>query len=317
MTLLKRRKLKVSKSRQIGTAQSKADAPHLCRRLASIGPETLSNRIVRKVELAETIKLIEIESPLIAAAGRAGQFVVVRPNEYAERIPLTISDSDPDAGTITIIFQEVGRTTRELGQLSEGDRLPDVAGPLGRPTEIENYGSAVCVAGGLGTAFLRPIVSALKKAGCSVTTIVGARDKSLIILEDEMRELSDELIVSTDNGSYGVKGFVTDVLRELLDSGRTVDIVFAIGPLPMMKAVSDLTRGHGVKTIVSLDPIMIDGTGMCGGCRVTVDGQTKFTCVDGPDFDGHLVDWEELKNRKLAYAEQEKLAMGRTAKSAR
>lgn len=281
---------------------------HPCRDLKSLSQESLRNRVVKRQKLADTVTLLEIEAPLIAAASKAGQFVVLRPGEYSERIPLTISDADKDAGTISVIFQEVGRTTRELGKIQQGDDLPDLAGPLGTPTEIRNYGHAICVGGGLGTAFLRPIVAALKEAGNKVTTIIGARDKSLIILEDDMRRLSDVLTIATDNGSYGQKGFVTDVLRGILDSDK-VDIVFAIGPMPMMRAVSELTKPYGVHTIVSLDPIMIDGTGMCGGCRVTIGGETKFTCVDGPDFDGHQVDWDELKSRKLAYAEEEKQAL--------
>jgi ferredoxin--NADP+ reductase len=293
------------------------DGLHLCRRLTLMGADALSNKVLRKVKLAETVTLLEIESPLIAAAAKAGQFVVVRPNEFAERIPLTISDADVVKGSITIIFQEVGRTTKELGLINQGESLPDVVGPLGTPTEIENYGSVVCVGGGVGIAFLRPIVAALRSAGNEVTTILGARDKSLLILEDEMRDVSSELLVATDNGSLGTKGFVTDVLRGIIDSGKQLGAVFAIGPMPMMRAISELTRPYGIKTIVSLDPIMIDGTGMCGGCRVTVGGETKFTCVDGPDFDGHQVDWEELKARKLAYAEEERLASERAAEKAR
>ena len=297
-------------------ASSRANAAHPCRDLRSLTENSFRNRVLRKEKLAETITLLEVEAPLIAAACRAGQFVVVKPNEFGERIPLTISDADREAGTITIIFQEVGRTTRELGMVEVGDDLPDIAGPLGAPTEIANCGRAVCVGGGVGIAFLRPIAAALKDAGNTVNIILGARDKSLIILEEEMRRLSDDLVVTTDNGSYGLKGFVTDALRGILDSGPPIAIVFAIGPMPMMKGVSDLTKPYNVKTIVSLDPIMIDGTGMCGGCRVTVGGETKFTCVDGPDFDGHQVDWEELKNRKLAYAEEERLALERIMRPA-
>lgn len=286
---------------------------HLCRRLTLIGTDALSNKVLRKEKLAETVTLLEIESPLIAAAAKAGQFVVVRPNEYAERIPLTISDADPAKGSITIIVQTVGRTTTEIGLIEQGDSLPDVVGPLGTPTEIENFGNVVCIGGGVGIAFLRPIVAALRDAGNEVTTILGARDKSLLILEDEMRNISTSLLVTTDNGSHGVKGFVTTALHEIIDSGKQLGAVFAIGPMPMMRAVSELTRPYGIKTIVSLDPIMIDGTGMCGGCRVTVGGETKFTCVDGPDFDAHQVDWDELKSRKLAYAEEERLAHERAA----
>jgi len=279
--------------------------------LTSLTEEELAPKILEKRKLAEGIKLYVIHSPLIAEAARAGQFVVVRPTEEGERIPLTISDSDPERGTITIIFQEVGRTTMELGALEAGDVIPDLAGPLGKPSEIESYGTVACVGGGVGIAFLRPIVKALKGAGNEIISILGARDASLLILEEEMDELSDELYVTTDNGTRGRKGLVSDVLKEILDSGRKVDIVFAIGPLPMMRVVSDLTKPYGVRTIVSLDPIMIDGTGMCGGCRVTVGGETRFTCVDGPDFDGHLVDWEELALRKMYYREEERKAMER------
>ena len=223
--------------------------------------------------------------------------------EHGERIPLTISDKDPDKGTITLIFQEVGRGTIELGRFNVGDDIPSLAGPLGKPTEIENYGTAVVIGGGVGTAIARPVAAALKKAGNELITIIGAREQSLIILEDEMRAISDELIVTTDDGSYGRKGLVTEPLKELLDS-RKIDIVVAIGPMPMMRAVAKTTEPYGVKTIVSLDPIMIDGTGMCGGCRVTVGGKTMFTCVDGPDFDAHQVDWDELRARKAFYFDQ-------------
>ncbi len=211
---------------------------------------------------------------------------------------------NPDAGTITIIFQEVGRGTIELGKLNEGDAIPSLAGPLGKPTEIENYGTAVVIGGGVGTAIARPVAAALKKAGCKLITIIGAREKSLVILEKEMGEISDELIVTTDDGSYGRKGIVTEPLKEILDREK-VGVVVAIGPLPMMRAVASTTEPYGVKTIVSLDPIMVDGTGMCGGCRVTVGGKPKFACVDGPDFDAHQVDWDELRARKSFYFEQE------------
>jgi ferredoxin--NADP+ reductase len=267
-----------------------------------------SNRILRKEWLGETVVLLELDNPLIARSAKAGQFVIVRADRRGERIPLTISDFDRERGTITIIFQIVGQTTAQLSRLEEGDFVPDVCGPLGKPSEVKNYGTAVCIGGGVGIAFLRPIVKALKEVGCRVISILGAREKGLLILEDEMRKLSDELLITTDDGSYGKKGLVTDVLKELLDSGGSVDVVFAIGPTPMMRAVSETTRPYSIKTIVSLDPIMIDGTGMCGGCRVTVGGKTQFTCVDGPDFDGHLVDWEELKIRKAYYSAEEKIA---------
>lgn len=284
--------------------------------LRSITPQDLCYRVLKREKLSDTIALLEIEAPLVVRNARAGQFVIVRPTSSSERIPLTISDMDLERGSISIIVQEVGRTTSELCALKEGDCVSDVVGPLGKPSEIENYGTAVCIGGGVGIAFLRPIVKALRDAGNRVVTILGARDRSLLILEDEMRELSNELHVSTDNGTYGRHGLVTDVLNDLIADGDKIDVVFAIGPLPMMRAVSEATRPHEIRTIVSLDPIMIDGTGMCGGCRVTVGGESKFTCVDGPDFDGHLVDWEELRARKAAYAEHEKAhrAAGEDAK---
>jgi len=278
----------------------------LCK-LAELTPDSVRNTIVRKEKLSPVLTLFEIRAPLIAASAQAGQFIIVWPGEHSERIPLTISDSDPEKGTITIIFQEVGRGTMELGSFEVGEDIPSLAGPLGKPTEIENYGTAVVIGGGVGTAIARPVAAALKKAGNELITIIGAREKSLIILEEEMRAFSDEVIITTDDGSYGRKGLVTDALKELLDN-RKIDIVVAIGPLPMMRFVAKTTEPYGVKTIVSLDPIMIDGTGMCGGCRVTVGGKTMFTCVDGPDFDAHQVDWDELKSRKTFYFDQEKKA---------
>lgn len=265
--------------------------------------------VVRKERLSDTITLLELRAPAIAAKGRAGQFVIVRLNEKSERIPLTLSDWDPEKGTITIIFQHAGRSTHELALVEAGDEIRDVVGPLGVPTEIEKYGTVVCIGGGVGIAVMRPITKAMKDAGNEVIAIIGARDRSLLILEDEMRDASHELYVTTDNGSYGRKGFVSDVLKELIESGRKIDLVFAIGPVPMMRVISDLTKPYGLKTMVSLDSIMIDGTGMCGGCRVTVGGESKFTCVDGPDFDAHQVDWDELILRKRMYVEQEKQQM--------
>lgn len=276
-------------------------------KLSELTPDQVKNTIVRKEKLSDVLTLFEVRAPLIAASARAGQFVVVWCGEKSERIPLTVSEWDAEKGTITIIFQEVGRGTRELGSLEVGEDIPSLAGPLGRPTEIANYGTAVVIGGGVGTAIARPVAAALKNAGNTLITVVGAREKSLILLEEEMRRISDELIVTTDDGSYGRKGLVTDALAELMES-RSVDVVVAIGPLPMMRAVADLTRPRGIKTIVSLDPIMIDGTGMCGGCRVTVGGKTVFTCVDGPDFDAHQVDWDELRARKSFYFDQERAA---------
>ncbi len=274
--------------------------------LANLTPDQLSNKVVGKRKLSDVLTLLEVHSPLIAASAKPGQFVMVWPGEKSERIPLTVSDLDPEAGTITIIFQEVGRGTLEMGKFEVGDSIPSLSGPLGKPTEIENYGTSVVIGGGVGTAIARPVAAGLKKAGNTLITIIGARERSLIILEEEMRAMSDETIITTDDGSYGRKGIVTEPLKELLDS-RKIDFVVAIGPLPMMRAVAETTKPYGVKTIVSLDPIMIDGTGMCGGCRVTVGGKTMFTCVDGPDFDAHQVDWDELRARKAFYFEQEKV----------
>lgn len=275
--------------------------------LAELTPESVRNTIIRKEKLSPVLTLFEINAPLIAASAKAGQFVMVWTGERGERLPLTISDSDPKKGTITLIFQEVGRGTIELGRFNVGEDIPSLSGPLGKPTEIENYGTAVVIGGGVGTAIARPVAVALKKAGNHLITIIGAREKSLIILEKEMGEVADEQFITTDDGSYGRHGLVTDALKDLLDS-RKIDIVFAIGPMPMMKFVAKTTEPYGVKTIVSLDPIMIDGTGMCGGCRVTVGGKTIFTCVDGPDFDAHQVDWDELKARKAFYFEEEQAA---------
>ena len=263
-------------------------------------------KVVRKECLADVVTLLEVEAAPIARKARAGQFVIVRQREDTERVPLTLSDWNLEAGTITIIFQHIGRSTTELSLVETGDSLRDVVGPLGRATEVEKFGTVVCIGGGIGVAELRPIARAMKQAGNTVISIIGARDKSLVILEAEMRAASDELYITTDNGSYGRKGFVSEVLADLLKEGRKIDIVYAIGPVPMMRVIAEQTRPHGLKTIVSLDAIMIDGTGMCGACRVTVGGQTKFTCCDGPDFDAHQVNWDELVARKKMYLPQEK-----------
>lgn len=268
-------------------------------------------KVLRKERLGEVVTLLEIEAPAIAAKGKAGQFVMVRLDESGERIPLTLSDWNRDAGTITIIFQHAGKSTHELALVEVGEFIKDVVGPLGQATEIENFGTVVCIGGGIGVAELRPIARAMKEGGNTVISIIGARDKSLVILEDEMRAASDELYITTDNGSYERKGFVSDVLRDLFDSGRKLDLCYAIGPVPMMKVIAGQTQPYGLKTMVSLDAIMIDGTGMCGACRVTVGGQTKFTCVDGPDFDAHQVDWDELVARKKMYIPAEKEALAK------
>ncbi|AZR73523.1 ferredoxin-NADP reductase [Anoxybacter fermentans] len=262
-------------------------------------------RIIRKKVLAPTMKLIEVEAPDIAAKVLPGNFVILRIDEKGERIPLTVADYDRKKGTITLIFQEVGYTTKHLGRLEEGDALLDLVGPLGEHMQIEGYKKVICVGGGSGTALLYPKTKAFYEAGAKVLTITGARTKELLILLDELDAVSDELYVTTDDGSYGHHGFVTDILKELLDKHDDVDLVVAIGPVPMMKACAELTREYGVKCIVSLNAIMVDGTGMCGGCRVIVGGETKFTCVDGPAFDGHLVDFDDLMRRLSYYKKHE------------
>lgn len=263
-------------------------------------------KIVRREEMAEgTVILNEIEAPLIARKARPGQFVILKANEEGERIPLTMADTDTDKGTITIIYMVVGKSTALFRDLKPGDGYQDVIGPLGRPTHLEKLGTVVCVGGGTGIAVMHPITRELKNIGNNVIAIVGARTKDLLILEDQMREASNKLHVCTDDGSYGIKGFVTEVLKDVLEK-EDVKQVVAIGPVPMMKFVSKMTKEYDVPTMVSLNPIMVDGTGMCGGCRVTVGGQTKFACVDGPEFDGHLVDYDELMLRLQAYCEDEK-----------
>jgi ferredoxin--NADP+ reductase len=264
--------------------------------------------ITQKRVLAPTITLFIMEAPFIARKRKPGNFVMLRLHNTGERIPLTIADSDPARGTITIIVQAVGKTTKELCAMNAGDSILDVVGPLGNPTPIENHGAVACVGGGVGTAELYPIARALKEAGNAVHTIIGARTHELVILEREMREFSDGLYITTDDGSYARKGFVTDQLKDLLDGPSAIKAVYAIGPLPMMKAVSNLTRPYGVPTLVSLNTIMVDGTGMCGGCRVTVGGQMRFACVDGPEFDGHQVDFDELMMRNRTYVDLEKLS---------
>jgi len=263
-------------------------------------------KIVKREEMAEgTVVLNEIEAPRIARKARPGQFVILKAGEEGERIPLTMAETDPQKGTITIIYMVVGKSTALFKSLQVGDAYQDVIGPLGKATDIEKVGNVVCVGGGTGIAVLHPITRALKEAGNHVTAIVGARSKDLLIMEDHMRRASHDLLICTDDGSYGRKGFVTEALKDVLDKGDT-QLAVAIGPVPMMKFVSKLTAQYGVKTIVSLNPIMVDGTGMCGGCRVTVDGKTKFACVDGPEFDGHKVDYDELMLRLQAYCEDEK-----------
>ncbi len=271
-------------------------------------------KIVTKKELAPKVKLYEIEAPLIAKKRKPGQFVIIRLHNEGERIPLTIAGSDNDKGTITLIVQEVGKTTIELSHFNEGDTILDVVGPLGKPTHIENFGTAVVVGGGIGLAVALPMAKALKETGNEVISIMGARNKELLILEDELKENSDELIITTDDGSYGRKGLVTNALQELIDSGKNIGIVIAIGPVVMMKFVAKTTEPYKIHTVVSLNPIMIDGTGMCGGCRVTIGNKMQFACVDGPEFDGHQVDFEELMKRLTMYNDFEKAAVERYEK---
>jgi ferredoxin--NADP+ reductase len=262
--------------------------------------------IVRREEMAQgTVILNEIEAPMIARKAMPGQFVILKANETGERIPLTMAETDPEKGTITVIYMVVGKSTALFKTLKVGQGYQDVIGPLGKPTHMEKLGTVVCVGGGTGVAVLHPITRGLKDIGNHVIGIIGARTKGLLILEDQMCSASQELHVCTDDGTHGHHGFVTDVLKEVLEK-EDVKLVVGIGPVPMMKFVSRVTKDYNVKTWVSLNPIMVDGTGMCGGCRVTVGGETKFACVDGPEFDGHQVDYDELMLRLQAYAEQEK-----------
>ncbi len=258
--------------------------------------------------LAPNIKRFDIEAPKIALKRKAGQFVIIRINETGERIPLTIADSNTADGTITIIVQGIGKTTQELNRLEAGDIIRDVVGPLGKQSHIETFGTAVSIGGGVGTAIAFPTAVALKQAGNYTISIVGGRSKEFVILEDEMRAVCDEVHVTTDDGSYGTKGFVTDKLEELI-SKQKIDFVLAIGPIPMMRAVANVTRKYGIKTVVSLNPVMVDGTGMCGGCRATVDNKTVFVCVDGPEFDAHLVDFDTLTRRNQTYFMQEQSSL--------
>jgi len=264
--------------------------------------------IIEKKQLSEQVYMMRINAPLIAEARSPGQFIILQVDvDFGERIPLTIADGNAEEGWIKIIFQAVGATTIKLSRLEEGDEVKAVLGPLGHPTHIENFGRAVCVGGGIGVAPMYPIAQALKEAGNHLTVIVGARSKELVILEDEMRAIADELIIVTDDGSYGRKALVTEPLKEICEQEKP-DIVVAIGPPVMMKFAAETTRPFGVHTVVSLNTIMVDGTGMCGGCRVTVGGETKFVCVDGPEFDGHQVDFDNMMKRLQSYRSQEERA---------
>ena len=266
-------------------------------------------KIITKRELAPGIKLMDIEAPLIAKKAQPGQFAILRISPKGERIPLTISDYDSQKGTVTVIFQEVGKTTKELGGMDEGDSILDFVGPLGNLSHLEGFKRVLLIGGGVGTAPLYPQARRLHEMGTIVEIIIGAKTSDLIILEDEMRSVCDRLYISTDDGSKDTKGFVTDVLKQLLEAGNRYDEVIAVGPAVMMKSVSQVTKEYGVKTVVSMNTIMIDGTGMCGGCRLTVDGKTKFACIDGPEFDGHEVDFDEVIRRQGMYKVEEKRAL--------
>ena len=270
-------------------------------------------KIVRKKELNAAVTLMEIEAPFIAKKAKAGQFIIFRIDEQGERVPLTIAGYDREKGTVTIIFQKVGFSTIALGNLNEGDYIRDFVGPLGKPTPVEGKKKVCVVGGGVGCAIALPSAAAFKEAGAEVTVIIGFRSKDIVILEEEFKAVADRMILMTDDGSYGRHGLVTQPLQELLEAGEEFDEVLAIGPIPMMKFVSLTTKPFGVHTSVSLNPIMVDGTGMCGGCRVTVGGETKFACVDGPEFDGHQVDFAELMKRNSVYREREAEVTGKHA----
>jgi ferredoxin--NADP+ reductase len=269
----------------------------------------MSHKIVSKKRLSENVFTSEIEAPLIASARKPGQFVIISiNNEYSERIPLTIADADPERGIIRLIWQRVGKTTAELADLQEGDEIANISGPLGRPTHVDNFGTVICVGGGIGSAPLLPITKALKRDGNKIISILGARNKKLLILKDEFAQISNELIITTDDGSYGRKALVTEPLREICQRSPKPNRAFVIGPAIMMKFCSEITKQFNVPTIVSLNTIMVDGTGMCGGCRVEVDGKPKFVCVDGPEFDGHKVNFDLMMKRLDAYKDQEQKA---------
>ena len=270
--------------------------------------ESIMHKIMSAKFIAPNIKRIEISAPKISEKRKAGQFVIIRINDHGERIPLTIADSDKEKGTITIIVQGIGKTTKELNSLESGDFIADVVGPLGKPSHIENFGTAISIGGGVGTAIAYPTAVALKQAGNHTISIIGGRTKEFVILEKEMKEICDEVFITTDDGSYGKHGFVTDQLKELIDQ-RKIDFVLAIGPIPMMRAVAEVTKEKNIPTVVSLNPVMVDGTGMCGGCRAMVDGKTVFVCVDGPEFDAHKVDFETLGRRNRTYLMQESNAL--------
>lgn len=262
-------------------------------------------KILVKKELSQGVQLFEIEAPRVAKKAEPGQFVIIRIDEAGERVPLTIADFDREKGTVTIIFQEVGASTKQLGAMKEGESILDFVGPLGKKTHIEKMGNVVCIGGGIGVAPIYPIARGMREAGNHVISIMGARSKDILILEDELGAVSDELYITTDDGSKGHKGFVTDQLKMLIDKGLEISVVIAIGPVVMMRSVAEATRPYGIHTVVSLNPIMVDGTGMCGGCRVQIGDESKFACVDGPEFDAHQVDFAGLMSRQRMYKSQE------------
>ena len=267
------------------------------------------HRIIARAQLSPNVTRLVVEAPRLAQIRQPGQFVIVRLGPGAERIPLTIADADPEAGTISLVIQSIGKSTADLVELRPGDEIRDIAGPLGEPTELVTAGHAVCVGGGVGTAVILPIAQELGRRGVAVTSIIGGRSREWVILEPELAE-TGQVVACTDDGSYGRPGFVTEALKDELDAGG-VDAVYAVGPVPMMRAVSELTRPYGVPTTVSLNAIMVDGTGMCGGCRVVIDGESKYACVDGPEFDGHLVDFRGLADRLATYRSFEQAALER------
>lgn len=272
-------------------------------------------KVLETKKLTADIYLFKLQAPLIASKAKAGQFIILRVHQEGERIPLTLADWDVDEGSVTIVFMAVGTTTCQLSRLKPGDMVTDLVGPLGHPTEVGHFGTVICVAGGFAIAVIRPIIRSLKQAGNRIITIVGVRNRNLMFWENELRKDSDELIITTDDGSYQRKGLVTEPLKEILDSGADISRVIAIGPTAMMKFTSLTTLPYAVKTIVSLNPIMVDGTGMCGCCRVSVGDETRFACVEGPEFDGHLVDWDEFISRQRTYLDQEKYSYQCTADS--
>jgi len=265
--------------------------------------------IVERKDLAPGIHFLEVKAPMIARRAKAGQFIMLMTDEKGERIPLTMADWDAKKGTVTVIALEIGKTTAQLGLLKKGDQLRSMVGPLGIETHTQGLGTVVCVGGGIGIALMFPTVRAMKQAGNKVISIMGAKTKSLLIMEKEVGAYSDEMYPCTDDGSYGHHGFVSDILKKMLDEKRPISVVYAVGPIIMMKVISDLTKPYGVNTMVSLNPIMVDGTGMCGSCRVMIDGKMKFGCVDGPDFDGHKVDFKNLIDRNKRYLDEEKIAL--------